>query len=39
MICVGMSSPFEASTLPLFLSEKVLASHCSTLTVVAMPSS
>ena len=37
MICVDMSSPFEASTLPLFLSATV-CDHFSTLTVVAMPS-
>ena len=39
MICVGMSASFEASTLPLFFSEYVLASHWSTVTVVATPSS
>ena len=37
MICVAMSSPFDASTLPLFLSATV-CDHCSTETVVAMPS-
>ena len=37
MICVAMSSPFEASTLPLFLSATV-CDQCSTQTVVAMPS-
>ena len=38
MIWVGMSASLEASTLPLFFSEKVLP-HWSTDTVVAMPSS
>jgi len=37
MICVDMSSPLEASTLPLFLSATVLDQR-STETVVAMPS-